>query len=30
MLEITDLIFIFYFEQPTKSQKFFVRHHFST
>ena len=30
MLEIIDLIFIFYFEQPTNSQKFFVHHYFST
>jgi hypothetical protein len=30
MLEIIYLIFIFYFEQPTKSQKFFVHHYFST
>jgi hypothetical protein len=30
MLEIRYLIFIFYFEQPTKSQKIFVYHYFST
>jgi hypothetical protein len=30
MLEIIDLIFIFHFEQPTKSRTVFVHHYFST